>query len=277
MSEAQSKVQSLEGIINFSKYPFQDPKSDGYGRLLQECRSKLDHNGACEFTDFLTSEGLLGLIAESKELAKNAYFNTVNGNAYLEATDMILSEDHPRRMTEDTSLGVIAYDEYPANAILRRIYEYEPLMNFIGAVLGLKSIYRYADPMGGLNLSVMKDGDYLRWHFDQTDFVTSLAIQSADVGGEFEFVPMVRNEQNENYDGVRQVLKGTHPGIIKIANTPGTLVLFKGRYSIHRVSKIHGPEPRLIGLLAYDERPDVNSTDHLRKMRYGRTSPYQSK
>lgn len=271
------KAQNLDGIINFAKYPFQDPTSAAYKKLLSDCQAKLNEFGACEFPNFVTDEGLRGLVAESRELAKNAYFNTVEGNAYLDATDMSLPEDHPRRMTETTSLGVIAYDEYPTTAILRRIYEYEPFMNFVGAIFKLKSIYRYADPMGGLNLSVMKDGDYLRWHFDQTDFVTSLAIQSANVGGHFEYVPMIRTPEDERYDEVRKVLKGTHPGIVKIANTPGTLALFKGRYSIHRVTKIEGEVPRLIGLLAYDEKPDVNSTDHLRKMRYGRTTPYQVK
>lgn len=271
-----ASLQSMDEIINFAKYPFKDSKSPEYVRLVKECQAQLAKNGACEFPDFVTSVGLNALIEESRLLAKNAFFSTVNGNAYLEATDMSLPEGHPKRMSEVTSLGVVAYDEYPKNAVLRRIYEYEPMMNFIGAVLGLKTIYRYADPMGGLNLSVMKDGDYLRWHFDQTDFVTSLAIQSANVGGEFEFVPMTRNANDEKYDNVKKVLLGQHPGIIKIANQPGTLVLFRGRYSIHRVTKIQGAVPRLIGLLAYDEHPDVNSTDHLRKMRYGRTSPYTS-
>ena len=271
-----SSLQSMDEIINFAKYPFKDTASVEYAALVKDCQAQLAKNGACEFPDFVTADGLKTLIEESQRLAKNAFFSTVNGNPYLEATDMSSPDDHPKRMTEDTSLGVVAYDEYPKDAVLRRVYEFEPMMKFIGAVLNLKSIYRYADPMGGLNLSVMKDGDYLRWHFDQTDFVTSLAIQSANVGGEFEFVPMTRNAKDERYDNVKKVLLGSHPGVIKIANKPGTLVLFKGRYSIHRVTKIQGSMPRLMGLLAYDEKPDVNSTDHLRKMRYGRTSPYQS-
>lgn len=269
-------LATMDEIFNFSKYPFKDPKSPEYARLVKECQDKLAIDGACEFPDFVTPAALKALIEESQTLAKNAFFSTVTGNAYLEAVDASLPEGHPKRMTEITSLGVVAYDEYPKHAVLRRIYEYEPMMKFIGAVLNFKTIHRYADPMGGLNLAVMKDGDYLRWHFDQTDFVTSLSIQNANIGGEFEFVPMTRNAKDERYDEVKKVLVGTHPGIIKIANHPGTLVLFRGRYSIHRVTKIQGPVPRLMGLLAYDEKPDVNSTDHLRQMRYGRTKPYNS-
>lgn len=269
-------LQSMDEIFNFTKYPFKDPNSAEYAKLVKWCQEALEHNGACEFPDFVTPAALNALIEESQRLARNAFFSTVTGNAYLEAVDSSFPEGHPKRITEITSLGVVAYDEYPKDAVLRRIYEYEPMMKFIGAVLNLKTIYRYADPMGGLNLSVMKDADYLRWHFDQTDFVTSLSIQNANLGGEFEFVPMTRNAKDERYDEVKKVLQGTHTGIIKIANRPGTLVLFRGRHSIHRVTKIQGPVPRLMGLLAYDERPDVNSTDHLRQMRYGRTKAYIS-
>ncbi len=269
-------LQSMDDIFNFTKYPFKDPNSPAYAQLVKRCQDELAKHGACEFPEFVTPAALKALIEESAKLAKNAFFSTVTGNAYLEAVDTTKPEGHPKRMTEVTSLGVVAYDEYPKDAVLRRIYEYEPMMKFIGAVLNLKSIYRYADPMGGLNLAVMKDGDYLRWHFDQTDFVTSLSIQNADIGGEFEYVPMTRNAKDECYDDVKKVLVGSHPGIVKIANSPGTLVLFMGRYSIHRVTKIQGSVPRLMGLLAYDEKPDVNSTDHLRQMRYGRTKPYSS-
>ncbi|MCA9791573.1 MAG: hypothetical protein KC910_07245, partial [Candidatus Eremiobacteraeota bacterium] len=34
------------------------------------------------------------------------------------------------------------------------------------------------------------------------------------------------------------------------------------------------PRSRLIGLLSYDTEPDRTGTDHLRQIRYGRTTPY---
>lgn len=264
----------IDELIDIKAYPFVDRDSKAYADLLAHCRHQIACLGACELPNFVTTLGLRLLIEESQKLAGNAFFNKVTGNAYLEAIDPNLPFDHVKRRTEDTSLGVVAYDEYPREAVLRRIYEYEPLMYFIGDILKLRSIYRYADPMGGLNLSVMTDGDYLRWHFDQTDFVTSLAIQTASEGGQFEYVPLIRSESDENFHQVSKVLDGTHEGIMRIANHPGTLLLFKGRHSIHRVSTIRGSVPRLMGLLAYDERPNVVSSDHLRKMRYGRTKPY---
>jgi hypothetical protein len=53
---------------------------------------------------------------------------------------------------------------------------------------------------------------------------------------------------------------------------PGTLMIFAGRNSLHRVSPVEGEVPRLVALFAYDTRPDADSSELLKLIRYGRTS-----
>jgi hypothetical protein len=263
-------LNDFNQIINFKKYPIQDLNAPAAKELLAKCQESIATHGACEMPEFISEEALRLLQRESAVLAEGAFFKPVEGNAYLAPGDKNLPSDHPLNMTETTRVGVIAYDQYPKIALLRRIYEYDPLMRFIGAIMRLPAIYRYGDPMGGLNLSVMVKDDYLRWHFDQTDFVTSLSIRNSETGGEFEYVPLIRTEDAENYGDVKKLLSGDNSRVIKITNKPGTLVLFKGRYSIHRVTKIAGPTSRLMGLFGFDSKPDVRSTPHLLEMRYGR-------
>ena len=57
----------------------------------------------------------------------------------------------------------------------------------------------------------------------------------------------------------------------RVPMTPGTLLLFEGRNSMHRVTPIAGPTARLVALLAYDTKPDTVSTELLRWARYGRS------
>ncbi len=270
-------MYDFDKIINFAKYPVKDLGSPAAKHLLAACRQQVAKTGACEMEDFVTPAALNLMQRESLALEPNAFFKPVVGNAYLAPGDPNLPTDHPLNMTETTRVGVIAYDQYPENSLLRRIYEYDPLMYFIGAIMELPEIHRYGDPMGGLNLSVMVDQDYLRWHFDQTDFVTSLSIQNADKGGEFEYVPLIRSETNENYPEVKKLIAGDYSRVIRITNKPGTLVLFKGRYSIHRVTPIQGKTPRLMGLFGFDSKPNVCSTPHLLEMRYGRQKPLAQK
>jgi hypothetical protein len=270
-------LTDFDKIINFAKYPIKDLDSPAARTLLQTCRQQIKATGACEMEEFVTPQALDLMQQESHILEKHAFFKPVVGNAYLAPGDPSLPKDHPLNMTETTRVGVIAYDQYPEISLLRRIYEYDPLMKFIGAIMELPEIHRYGDPMGGLNLSVMVDQDYLRWHFDQTDFVTSLSIQNADQGGEFEYVPLIRSASEEHYAEVKKLIEGDHSRVIRITNKPGTLVLFKGRYSIHRVTPIQGQTSRLMGLFGFDSKPNVCSTPHLLEMRYGRQKPLANK
>jgi hypothetical protein len=122
----------------------------------------------------------------------------------------------------------------------------------------------------------MTEGDQLQWHYDQTDFVVSLAIQSADEGGDFDVVPRIRDAHDEQYDDVAALFAGDHSRVVTLAMTPGTLLIFEGRHSIHRVSPVAGRTVRHVGLLAYDTKPTTVSSELLREIRYGRTTPFET-
>ena len=171
-------------------------------------------------------------------------------------------------------MRAVAYDLMPDASPLRQLYEWDPLKDLIEAILDRGPIYRYADPFGALNLAVMGHGDQLQWHFDQTDFVVSLAIQSAESGGDFEVVPRIRSQDDEHYDDVAAVLAGDHARVETLPMRPGTLLVFEGRHSLHRVSPIVGRRWRHVGLLAYDTKPGTMGSDLLRADRYGRTEAF---
>src|SRR5206468_8313927 len=101
--------------------------------------------------------------------------------------------------------------------------------------------------------------------------VGSRALQAGDVGGDFEVAPSIRTAADERYDAVKRVLDGDHRDIVTLPMTPGTLLVFAGRNSLHRVSPIRGSTPRLVALFGYDTKPGTMSTDLLKEVRYGRT------
>ena len=265
-------ADSPAALIDLQRYPLLDLAVPAMQEVLRWARAQLAATGACEVPDFLTPAGLAAVIANARALAPQAYRSTGVGTAYLEVPDFELPADHPRRTLGEYAVGVIAYDMFPPESPLRRLYEWDPMMDFIGAVLQRGRLYRYADPLGALNLAVMGDGDELQWHFDQTDFVVSLAIQDGDEGGDFEVAPRIRSADDERYEAVGAVLHGTSDAVVRLPMTPGTLLIFEGRYSIHRVSPIRGATDRLVGLLAYDTKPGTLSTELLRLSRYGRAS-----
>jgi hypothetical protein len=265
-------MTDVSDLINLARYPITEPASAVLAKQVATLRSSLQETGAAEAPAFLCARGLERCIADAESLAPQQYKSVGAGTAYLEDPDPKWSKDHPRAIRQRYSVGVVAYDQFPAASPVRNLYEWRPVIEFVSAVLERAPLYRYADPMGALNLAVMGAGDELQWHYDQTDFVVSLALRDADVGGDFEVAPKLRSTADENYPGVSRVLAGDTDGVRRLPMTPGTLLIFAGRHSLHRVSPIAGATERLVALLGYDTRPDTRSTPHLQRKRYGRVA-----
>jgi hypothetical protein len=261
-------------LVDLERFPLLDPESEASRHVIAKARRQLAESGAAELEGFLSPAGIAALARDADELAARAHSSGGQGTAYLEFPDFSLPPDHPRLHFADYAVRAVAYDITPLDSPLRRLYEWDPMKDLIEAVLERGPIYRYADPFGALNLAVMGEGDQLQWHFDQTDFVVSLAVQSAEHGGDFEVVPRIRSAQDERYDDVAAVLSGDRTRVETLPMRPGTLLVFEGRYSLHRVSPIEGSRWRHVGLLAYDTKPGTMGSDLLRADRYGRTEAF---
>ena len=72
-----------------------------------------------------------------------------------------------------------------------------------------------------------------------------------------------------NYDGVGKLLNGTLAPQV-LALEPGTLVLFRGRNSIHRVSPNESDKTRMLAVLAYNAEPGIELSESARMTFYGR-------
>jgi hypothetical protein len=240
--------------------------------FVEAGRKQMRDIGACEIPGFIRPEALDAFGADARNVAPLAHRSGGLGTVYLGFPDESFPESHPRQWLGDYAVGAVAYDLFPKDSLIRRLYEWDELTRFVGAIMELDDIYPYADPLGALNLAVMGDGDQLQWHFDQTDFVVSLALQDADDGGDFDVSPFIRDVDDENYDGVKRVLDGEAATVVTLPMTPGTLLVFAGRNSIHRVSPISGSTPRLVGLFGYDTKAGTMSSDLLKAVRYGRVA-----
>ena len=116
----------------------------------------------------------------------------------------------------------------------------------------------------------MGDGDELQWHFDQTDFVVSLAMQDADAGGDFEVAPQIRTADDEHYDDVARVLGGDRDRRDP-ADDAGHVARVRGPLlAAPRLRRSTASTPRLVGLFGYDTKPGTMSSDLLKEVRYGR-------
>ena len=256
---------SVAALVNTNEWPLSDFQT------TVRLREVFQRDGVVVLPGFVTREVVLRMVAETEELLSRAHRSESHKTAYLSSPDTSFPEEHPRRAVQSSAVEVIAYDHIPAHHAIRELYESDELMSFIAGVLGQEKLYRYADPFGALNLAVMREGDQLGWHFDMTDFVVSLALQPSQAGGEFENAQKLRTATDENYEDVQGVLLGNACDRVRIEPMhAGTLMIFNGRTSLHKVTPIEGDTLRIVALLAYDTQSGTDSSDELKLSRYGR-------
>lgn len=266
-------TNDVASLVNLTQYPIGKLDHPAARSLVARCRTDLDDSGALVLADFVTPTATALLAAEARGLEGAVHQYHVDHTVYFEPSDDTAPESHPRRRLVRTDKGSVPYDLIPAAALLRRLYEWDPLLDFVAAVLDEPHLYRHGDPMAALNINVHDRGQQLGWHFDRTDFAVTLSLQQSETGGIFEYVPNLRNAQEENYEGVASILAGNRTAIRYLPSAPGTLTLFRGHFSLHRVSPGSGPKKRLMAALSYVREPGVVFSPYARKLFYGRETP----
>lgn len=256
---------------DLERYPIADLESPAARTLIARMREELAFPGACCLTNFIRPEALETLRAEAEGLAHLAYGGPTEATPYFFNYRMAEGhpEDHPTRRTSPRRLGQVAGDLIPEDALLRRIHHSPSLLAFLAKVLGESALYPLADRQQSLNISVMEEGGCQQWHFDRGRSVVTLLAQAPEGGGIFEYVPDIRSDDSENFEAVGRVLDGHRESVRRVEIAAGTLMLFRGHYSLHRVTPVEGKRRRLQLILAYADRPDQQGSAESSRLHYG--------
>ncbi|MGI9202520.1 MAG: HalD/BesD family halogenase [Woeseiaceae bacterium] len=252
-------------VVNLEQYPLD---SDAF---RARCKNTLDEAGALVMPGFLQPAAVASIQSDGEENRHLAYYTVDKHNIYLTPTDLDYPPEHPRNREVSSSKGCITTDQIPADSALHTLYDAPEFRDFLCAVLGERELHEYADPLSSINLHYASEGQELGWHFDNSSFAITLMIQNPVDGGTFEYVKDVRDaDKGEmNYTLSGQILDGQVPTKI-LSMEPGTLVLFRGRNSMHRVTPTIGDRTRMLVVLAYNTEPGVSLSESARKTFYGR-------
>jgi len=255
--------------VDLERFPLHDLVGSRNAEFVARCRDMLAETGACNLQGFIRHEIVGRLAAEAWGLAPLAYDKNTRRNAYFTKDDPALPPDHPMRAFFALRMSQLANDAIPKSAAIQRLYEWDPLTEFVRRVVDLPALYRVADPFLALNLTYLKAGDLQPWHYDHNEFTVTLLLQPAEAGGEFEYAPGIRSPGDENFESVGKLFAGDYGDVCRLPRSAGTLTIFKGRYAMHRVTEVQGSRPRISALLSYDSLPHQFADDETNAFIYG--------
>ena len=260
-------VLDISEIVDFERYPI-GPDGRFGSRVVERCRSELAKDGACQLDGFMRPAAARMVLDESEALSGKAFRTDAAHNAYF--TEVIAgAADDPRGVSLHSSKRALGYKYCGASSPLRILYEWDGLVTFLKDALDLTDLYRDADPVGACSVMFYDEGDELGWHFDNSEFAVTLMLQECLEGGKFEYVPGIRTTDAEHFAAVQAVLDGAREPVRSLEAGPGTLTLFRGRYSLHRVTPVRGPTRRVNAVLAYASTPSHRLTPLNRRLFYG--------
>lgn len=253
------KPASPDALVNTGRYPLDNLGSPAGRGFLASCRSELEAKSICVLEDFVEPEALAGMAKEASALIPQGYCydrprTSYEGNDY---DDRTWPAGHPRTVEHINRYRQVLNYQIPNDSLVRSVFHWPALTEFVRGVLGFETLYTSACPHLALTLQIAHEGDSNGWHFDSNNGNITLLIQQPDSGGVFEYVPDLREDHDEHYDTVRDVFASPDDHVRRTDIRPGTLVLFNGKYALHRVSPV-GPtsRPRIIAIFSYDKRPD---------------------
>jgi hypothetical protein len=238
---------------------------------LDRCRRAMADFGSATLEGFVLPDALAEMVREANAVFSHAYRRDNGYTAYM-ADEAVGDETHPTRRLHRYALDAIANDRLNPTGAMSVLYRDQTFVSFIADVLQQRELYPLGDPLLGLTLTYLSDGDEHGWHFDRNDFVVSLLLQSAEQGGTFEFAPFIRSETEPNFDAVAALMDGSTAGLQRIRATAGTLAIFAGKRSLHRVSPVSGGTRRIIALLSYDREPNLVHEKAVHMRTFGRTT-----
>ena len=262
----------MRDILDLDRYPLDKPGTSAWEALVARCRADLAKDGMYNLPGLVTPEALQRSIAEIRPVMDTLSFtHRRRHNIYFRKDIPGLPADHPALALCETVNHTVCADQIPQSVPVW-IYEWSHFVTFLAATMGKDALFPVRDDLARVNVMAYREGEALNWHFDRSEFTTTLLLQAPEAGGEFIYRSDLRSDDDPNYDGVARLLRGEEPEVKSLTLTAGTLNVFRGKNTAHKVGTVKGGRERMIAVFSYFDRPGVVFSREDQMGFYGRTT-----
>jgi len=264
-SQGVTYMQSIADFIDLDRYPLNNLDSPLGRTLVEDCQQMMREHAICALKGFLRPASVRALSNEVASLEDAMRTVDFRATPYGWLKNSGFAEDHPRSRLFNRRCGALTADQLNPKGPCTQLFQFAELTEFVRRLLGYESLFNSACPNISVRLNIMQQGDEFGWHYDTNDGAVSLVLQDAQEGGAFEYAPLIRSEEDENYDRVSRIFSGRTSPVV--ADAPaGTFILFMGRRSLHRVAPVGNTQKsRQTLLFSYDRKPGMVFPEKIRK------------
>ena len=262
----------MKDILDLDRYPLDREGSAEWKRLVEQSIAALRADGMFNLEGFLRPGIAEKAVREIKPVMDtqshvhkrmhNIYFKPRHSRTRTRPSRPAQGRDHQPH-------GLRRPDSRQHRACHLRI---RTAGAFPGGDDGQGKLHVMQDPLARTNVMAYRAGEALNWHFDRSEFTTTLLLQQSQRGGDLEYRTDLRSDDNPNYEGVARLLEGRDPDAKILRMKPGTLNVFRGKNTAHRVTTVEGERERMIAVFSYYEKPGVMFSAEERVGFYGRAA-----
>ena len=265
----------LEQIVKLEDYPITELESNRGRALVESCRSRFVDEAMCVLSGFLRPEAVEAVVATVEERRDRAHLRSRYRRAYKPYAPLEDGVPAWHAKLHRRHCHFLAYDDFETGSVLPVLYENRHFIGFAAEVLGLPVLYPAADPLMAMTVTLHYLGSEVGWHYDTQEFTVTAMLRPSDQGGIFEYVPQAGPE-DANYDGVPEVFEGNRSLVRTVAIQTGSIVLFRGANTLHRVTPTGGGTFRILSAFLYEQIPGRIYSDELKRDVLGRTEPHSA-
>ena len=203
----------MKDILDLDHYPLDREGSPEWHRLVEQSIEALRAEGMFNLEGFLRPGVAEQAVREIKPVMDTqSHVHKRMHNIYFKPDIPELAPDHPALRKVETISHTVCADqisEQPAACHLRiRTTRALP-----GGDDGQgKTASSCSDPLARTNVMAYRAGEALNWHFDRSEFTTTLLLQEGGArAATSSTAPISARMTNPNYEGVARVLEGRDP------------------------------------------------------------------
>ncbi len=271
----RDQAATLADLVDLEAYPLDQPEHPRRAEAVAQAQDGLRTVGCAVIKDLIRPEAVAALDREIVERKHTTHYSTQVINPYFHVDpNPEYPDDHAVNTFLERSSGFIPGDSWEASSATDVLFRAPEMASFIAECLEIPELHCYADPLAGLTANILDPGQQFTWHFDTNDFAVTVLVAEADEGGLFEYVPGIRSAEDEGFDAIKAVLDGGRAGVHTLELRPGDLQIFRGRYSLHRVSRVPShSRARHAAIFAYTREPGVIGRVERTRQLFGRVLP----